>query len=476
MRLDPTFDGWRAAEETAEQLVPLLGRLYRDHGVVVMVNGVSLVQRGPTDLVVAHRRGHTLHGHDLRLKETKAALEVLVGMDLAPAEIDVGKLLVEFHASGATSLEGWVAERCAGLPRASSLPERTAVDVVLYGFGRIGRILARLLVAKAGNGNKYRLRAIVVRKQAEDDLERRANLLRRDSVHGAFDGDVRLLPEENALLINGSKVLLLHADGPEQVDYTAYGLSDVLIIDNTGKWRDRAGLSRHLQSKGAGKVILTAPGKGDLPNIVAGINHTSVGPDERLLTAASCTTNAIVPVLKSMNDGFGILSGHIETVHAFTNDQNLIDNYHKKERRGRSAALNLVITETGAASAVAKALPELKGKLTGSAIRVPTPNVSLAILHLALERPASKEEINQHLREAATASELAPQIGWTAMQDTVSTDMVGDTHAGVVDSLATIATPHGVVLYVWYDNEYGYSCQVMRMLEHVAGIKRPRFP
>jgi glyceraldehyde 3-phosphate dehydrogenase len=232
----------------------------------------------------------------------------------------------------------------------------------------------------------------------------------------------------------------------------------------------------HLASAGVGKVILTAPGKGDIPNIVYGVNQAMILPDERLVSAASCTTNAIVPVLKAIDDAFGVRQGHIETVHAYTNDQNLIDNYHAKARRGRGAALNLVITETGAASAVAKALPHLKGRLTGSAIRVPVPNVSLAILKLNVDKPVSKEDLNAWLREIASASPLQAQVGWTANVDTVSSDLVGDTHGGVVDAEATQVLGDQIVLYVWYDNEYGYSCQVMRVLEHLCGVTRPLFP
>jgi glyceraldehyde 3-phosphate dehydrogenase len=348
--------------------------------------------------------------------------------------------------------------------------------VVLYGFGRIGRLLARLLIQKSGGGDKYRLRAIVVRKQADDDLERRANLFRRDSVHGPFKGSVRVLHDEGALEINGERVHVIQATGPDQIDYTAYGIRDAVIIDNTGAWREREKLGKHLLSPGAGKVILTAPGKGDIPNIVYGVNQAMIDPAERILSAASCTTNAIVPVLKAIDDAVGVRQGHIETVHAYTNDQNLIDNYHKKTRRGRGAALNLVITETGAASAVGKALPHLKGRLTGSAIRVPVPNVSLAILKLNVDRPIERDALNDLLFEAATSGPLQAQIGWTAMVDTVSSDLVGDTHGGVVDAEATQVLGDQIVLYVWYDNEYGYSCQVMRMLEHVAGVTRPVFP
>ncbi len=474
---DERFEGWRAAEEAAEAIMPMVGRLYRDHGVVVLIGGVSLVQAGPVDILRAHRRGTTRNGHDLDLSLTREALVTLLELDLGPAEIDVGKLIVAWgDVRGRTTLSRYVKDALATAPRRGAHPRKEGRDVVLYGFGRIGRILARLLVRKAAGGDKYHLRAIVVRKRAEDDLERRANLLRRDSVHGELQGTVRVVKEHNALEINGSLVKVLYADGPESVDYTAHGIHDAIVIDNTGKWRDRAGMSRHLAARGVSRVLLTAPGKGDVPNIVYGVNHGVLSDDEPLVSAASCTTNAIVPVLKVMDEAYGVELGHIETVHAYTNDQNLIDNYHPKARRGRSAALNLVITETGAASAVAKALPGLKGKLSGSAIRVPTPDVSLAILNLRLRTSVSREDLNDHLREVATNSALQAQIGWTCMADTVSSDLIGDTHAGVVDAEATQVLGDQAVLYVWYDNEWGYACQVMRLLEHVIGVTRPAFP
>ena len=183
-----------------------------------------------------------------------------------------------------------------------------------------------------------------------------------------------------------------------------------------------------------------------------------------------------MPVLKVVNDHFGIEHGHVETVHSYTNDQNLIDNYHKGERRGRSAPLNMVITETGAAKAAAKALPELAGKLTGNAIRVPTPNVSLAILNLTLEKSTTKDEINAFLRDCALTSVLQEQIDYTASSELVSSDLVGSRHAGVLDSKATIANGRNVVLYVWYDNEFGYSCQVVRIAQQMAGIQFATFP
>jgi len=183
-----------------------------------------------------------------------------------------------------------------------------------------------------------------------------------------------------------------------------------------------------------------------------------------------------VPVLKVINDTFGIEHGHLESCHAYTNDQNLIDNFHKKPRRGRAAALNMVITETGAAKAVAKALPELAGKLTGSAIRVPTPNVSLAIMTLQLGRETTAEELNDCLRVESLEGPRQLQIDYSTSPDGVSTDFVGNGHAGIVDAAATQAMGKQATVYVWYDNEYGYSRQVLRIVERVTGLRPPTFP
>jgi glyceraldehyde 3-phosphate dehydrogenase len=411
------------------------------------------------------------------VRETAPILRALEELDLAPARIDIGKLTVRYLAQGndLTPLEFARRELAAiNTGRASILGEPR--DVVLYGFGRIGRLLARILVEKAGGGDKLRLRAAVVRKGSEDDLAKRASLLRRDSIHGPFDGSVTIDEEENAIIANGNLIRIIYADAPDKVDYRQYGIDNAILIDNTGKWRDRKGLGLHLQAPGIAKVILTAPGKGDIPNIVAGVNNDLISAGETIYSAASCTTNAIVPVLKAVNDRFGIVNGHVETCHSYTNDQNLIDNYHKKHRRGRSAPLNMVITETGAASAIAKALPELTGKLTGNAIRVPTPNVSLAILNLTLAAETSREALNAYLRDVSLDSPLHNQIDYTNSPEAVSSDFIGSRHAGVVDSISTIVAGNRCVLYVWYDNEFGYSCQVVRLLQKMAGVELPTLP
>lgn len=476
-KLNAYFEDWAQRERIAESMVPVLGRLYREHGVITKVFGVSLVHKTPIDIIKAHRYTRKMLGTDLSVVETFPLLQAIAALDLSPVRVDLGKLAMRYReCANKVSVENFIYDTFAKVATGHKPLRSEPQDVVLYGFGRIGRLIARILIGMAGGGDNFRLRAVVVRPTAEEDLRKRASLLRRDSVHGHFEGTIALDHEENALVANGNMIRLLYANTPEEVDYKRYGIKDALLVDNTGKWRDREGLSRHLKAPGISTVVLTAPGKGDIPNIVYGVNHQGARDAGPILSAASCTTNAIVPILKVVHEKYGIVHGHVESCHAYTNDQNLIDNYHKKPRRGRSAALNMVVTETGAAKAVAKAIPELTDKITGNAIRVPTPNVSLAILNLQLEREVSRDEINDFLRKISLDSPYQNQIDYTASNEVVSTDIVGNRHAGVVDSVATIASGKHVVLYVWYDNEYGYSRQVVRLMEEIAGLQLPNIP
>ncbi|MGN6427627.1 MAG: glyceraldehyde-3-phosphate dehydrogenase [Leifsonia sp.] len=456
---------WVAREEAAEQLIPLIGRLYRDHGVVTSIHGHRLINLSATGVISVHDRAHELGHDELTLERTREVLEGLLAIAPAPASIDVARLAMSLPGDG--DVLAHLRAEIAKVPGEDAGPDAT--DVVLYGFGRIGRLLARILISHAGNGHGLRLRAIVVRRGSDNDLLKRASLLSRDSVHGPFPGSVSVDAEHDVLIANGTRIQVIYSDDPAGVDYTAYGIHDAIVVDNTGRWRDEEGLAQHLKSPGAARVLLTAPGKTPLKNIVHGINDDTIAADDRILSAASCTTNAITPVLKVIDDAYGVARGHVETVHSFTNDQNLIDNFHKGDRRGRSAVLNMVITETGAAKAVAKALPKLAGRLTGSSIRVPTPDVSLAILNLTLEKPATKAEVNDYLRRTSLHSRLRQQIDYVESPEVVSTDFVGSHRAGIVDGLATIADGVNLVLYVWYDNEYGYSSQVVRVLERMAG-------
>jgi glyceraldehyde 3-phosphate dehydrogenase len=294
------------------------------------------------------------------------------------------------------------------------------------------------------------------------------------SIHGDFNGSVIADPANNALIINGTTVHMITANTPEEIDYTAYNIDNALVIDNTGAFTTQEALSRHLTSKGTDKVLLTAPGKG-VPNIVHGVNQNEYNPDEvNIFSAASCTTNAITPILKAIEDTLGVVKGHLETIHAYTNDQNLVDNMHKKYRRGRAAALNMVITETGAGSAVAKALPSLEGKLTSNAIRVPVPNGSLVVLNLEVNKATSVEGINNIMKKYALEGELVEQIKYSLNNELVSSDIVGTTAPSIYDSNATIVSKDGknIVLYIWYDNEYGYSHQVIRLAKYISKVRR----
>ena len=476
--LDDYFPDWKEREALAEAMIPLIGRLYRNN-VVTYCYGRAMYNQSVTQLMKTHRYVRQIAHNELSEFESFPILDAMAQLDLGPSHIDVGKLaskyMEEAESSDITPAD-FVKRECAEVMGHYAPPLPEPQDIVLYGFGRIGRLLARLLVEKTGSGQQLRLKAIVVRKGSDDDLVKRASLLRRDSIHGGFQGTIRTDPENSCIIANGNVIRVIYASDPANIDYEQYGIKNAIVIDNTGAWRDVEGLGQHLKSKGVAKVILTAPGKGDIKNIVSGVNSNLMNHNDTILAAASCTTNAIVPPLKAVNDRFGIAHGHMETVHAYTNDQNLIDNYHKKNRRGRGAPLNMVITETGASSAVTKLLPELEGKLTGNAIRVPTPNVSLAILNLTLEQETTVDEVNDYLRTSSLHSALQRQIDYITSPEVVSSDLVGNRHACVIDGEATIVKDNRLVLYVWYDNEFGYACQVIRVVQKWAGISYPLIP
>lgn len=466
---------WIKAEKAAIELIHITGTLWFDKSVELVIFRNQMVDRSASQILNLHQYAKEIVKKPVTVFDSLAIAKELMQVDLAPSRLDLGRLANEWveEKDKYGSVNKFVGDKLKDFI-GKSKRTLTPKDVVLYGFGRIGRILARELIVQAGKGEQLRLRAIVTRDKSDADIVKRADLLRTDSVHGPFPGTVIEDIANRALIINGHTVHMISAKNPEEIDYTKYGINNALLIDNTGVARDREGLSKHLLSKGVDKVLLTAPGKGDIPNVVYGINQTQHAADEKIFSAASCTTNAIVPVLAVINKALGIERGHIETIHSYTNDQNLLDNYHAKYRRGRSAAMNMVITETGADKAVSKALPELAGKITGNSVRVPTPNVSLAILNLTLEKISEKDSINQILKEAALKGDLIEQIQYSYNNELVSTDLVGNPCASIVDSPATIVSKDGktAVLYVWYDNEYGYSRQVIRFSKHLSDVIR----
>ena len=455
------------------EFIKSISDLWYDNSVELVLFRNQLIDKSVSEILNLHEYACEFVQKPISIFDSVEIAQAIKSLDLPPSKLDIGKLTYEYHLEDDkyNDAKAFVLDKLKDAKKTEIEPK----DVVLYGFGRIGRLLARELMVKTGKGNQLRLRAIVTRGAINETvLEKRASLLKSDSVHGDFLGTVAVDVENNALLINGTTVHMISANAPEDIDYTAYGIDNALIIDNTRAFRDKEALSRHLKAKGAHKVLLTAPGKG-VPNIVHGVNHLENNPDEiDIFSAASCTTNAITPILKAVEDSLEVKSGHLETIHAYTNDQNLVDNMHKKYRRGRAAALNMVITETGAGKAVSKALPSLEGKLTSNAIRVPVPNGSLAILNLEIGKETSVEGINSIMRKYALEGALVEQIKYSLDNELVSSDIVGSSAPSIYDSKATIVREDGknLVLYIWYDNEYGYSHQVIRLAKYIAKVRR----
>lgn len=456
------------------EFIKIINDLWYDKSIELILFRNQLIDRNVSDIINLHEYAGEFVQKSINVFDSVEIAGAIQSLDLPPSRIDIGKLTYEYHLEDDkyNDAKAFVIDKLKGAKDYSGIKPK---DVVLYGFGRIGRLLAREMMSKMGKGQQLRLRAIVTRDKNDAVLlEKRASLLRHDSVHGDFQGSVQADPENNALLINGTTVHIITANSPEEIDYTQYGIEDALVIDNTGAFTTEEALKRHLTSKGVDKVLLTAPGKG-IPNIVYGVNHTDFHPDDvAIYSAASCTTNAITPILAVMEETLGVVKGHLETIHAYTNDQNLVDNMHKKYRRGRAAGLNMVITETGAGSAVAKALPSLAGKLTSNAIRVPVPNGSLVVLNFEIEKETTKEELNNIMRKYALEGNLVEQIKYSLNNELVSSDIVGTSAPSIFDSNATIVSADGknVVLYVWYDNEYGYSHQVIRLAKYISKVRR----
>ena len=456
------------------EFIKIVSDLWYDNSIELVLFRNQLIDRSVSDILNLHKYANDFVEKPISIFDSVEIAQAIQSLDLPPSKLDIGKLTYEYFLEQ-KNYEDALSFVKDKLSKANDAEDLIPKDIVLYGFGRIGRLLARELMSKAGKGSQMRLRAIVTRGNVDATvLGKRASLLKMDSVHGDFNGTVSIDIKNKALIINGTTVYIISANAPEDIDYTAYGINDALVIDNTGAFRDDVALSRHLKGKGVSKVLLTAPGKG-IPNIVHGANHLDHDPNKvDIFSAASCTTNAITPILKAVEETFGVDHGHLETIHAYTNDQNLVDNMHSKYRRGRAAALNMVITETGAGKAVSKALPSFEGKLTSNAIRVPVPNGSLAILNLELNKETTREELNAIIKKYAMQGDLVEQIQYSINNELVSSDIVGTSAPSIYDSNATIVAKNGksVVLYVWYDNEYGYSHQVIRLAKYIAQVRR----
>lgn len=480
-QFEKRLDEWISEERKALEFIQITGKLWFDKAVELILFRRQLLDRGAHSILHKHSYAENIIGFKLRMEDSLLLARQIYETNVAPARIDIGRLNKEWIEEGDNykNATEFIGDKLNHLINVEPRSKRSQ-DVVLYGFGRIGRLAARQLISEAGDGNRLRLRAIVTRSNKPEDLYKRISLFRKDSVHGNFQGMAVEDIDNQQMIVNGHHIHMIAAENPEDVDYEKYGIKDALVIDNTGVWRDREGLSKHLKAKGVKQVLLTAPGKGDLPNVVYGVNQNSKEWDlqkEPIVSAASCTTNAIVPTLSAIEKEIGIEAGHVETIHSYTNDQNLLDNIHKKNRRGRAAPQNMVITDTGAAKAAVKAIPTLDGKLTANAVRVPTPNVSLAILTLDIKKATTKADINEFMRRVSLKGTLIEQIRYVTSSELVSSDVIGDSCASVYDSVATKVSNDGrkVVLYLWYDNEFGYTSQVIRLAKHISQVKSYRY-
>lgn len=460
--------------KSAVELIKIIHDLWYEDAIELIIFRNQLIDKNVNEILRLHDYARKFVNKPISIFDSVEIARAIKNLKLPAAKLDIGKLTYEYHKNAPEHNDIFTFISNQLISR-NITKTSTPRDVVLYGFGRIGRLVARELMLKNGKGSQLRLRALVTRGEITPQvLEKRAALLRNDSVHGEFSGIVDVHPKKQALIINGTTIHVISSEKPEDIDYTQYDINNALIIDNTGAFRTADTLKRHLKSKGVSKVLLTAPGQG-IPNIVYGVNHKEYAPKKyNIISAASCTTNAITPILKVIDESYGIQYGHLETIHAYTNDQNLVDNMHQKYRRGRSAALNMVITETGAGKAVSKTLPTLEGKLTSNAIRVPVPNGSLAILNLELSENTTVQKLNNMIKHHALEGPLVEQIKYEISDELVSSDIIGSSAPAIFDSKATIVRDSGknIILYIWYDNEYGYSHQVVRLAKYIAEVQR----
>lgn len=326
------------------------------------------------------------------------------------------------------------------------------MKVGINGFGRIGRLVFRRIL-EVGDVD-------VVAVNDLTSAEVLAHLLKYDSVHGTISNEIRVT--ENSIIVDGKEIKVLAQKDPAQLPWKDLGVD--LVIESTGKFRDREKASLHLQA-GAKKVIITAPAKGQDVTIVMGVNDKIYDKEKHnIISNASCTTNCLAPIVKVIHENFIIQKGFMTTIHAYTNDQVILDFPHKDLRRARAAAMSMIPTSTGAASAIGEVIPELKGKLDGIAIRVPTPDVSIVDFAAVVEKETTKEEVNEALRKAAEG-EMKGILAYCEAS-LVSMDFLRDSHSSIVDAQLTNVKGNLVKVFSWYDNEWGYSCRVVDLAKY----------
>jgi len=326
-----------------------------------------------------------------------------------------------------------------------------SVKIGINGFGRIGRLVFRRML-KVGGFEVISINDLT-------DAKTLAHLLKYDSVHGKFPGEVKAT--DSGINVNGKDIKVTAEKDPTKLGWGDMGVS--IVIESTGVFTNKEKLSMHLTA-GAKKVILTAPPKDDLDAmIVMGVNDDTLKPEHKIISNASCTTNCLAPMVKVLDDNFGIQKGFMNTIHSYTNDQVMLDQPHKDLRRARAGAINIIPTTTGAAKAVGKVLPHLKGKLDGFSLRVPTPDGSITDLTAILNKDVTKEDINLAMKKAAETN-LKGILEYSE-EPLVSSDIVGNDHSCIFDALSTMASGNFIKIIGWYDNEWGYSCRVVDLMK-----------
>lgn len=331
------------------------------------------------------------------------------------------------------------------------------IKVGINGFGRIGRPVFKIAMEKFGKD------AEIVLINDLTDPKTLAHLLKYDSTYGVYDGDVKAT--ENSIIVNGKEIHISAEAKPENIKWGDYGVD--VVIESTGRYTDKESAMKHIAG-GAKRVIISAPAKNEDITIVMGVNEHLYDPEKHVIISnASCTTNCLAPMAKVLHEKFGIVKGLMNTIHSYTNDQRILDQPHSDLRRSRSAALSIIPTSTGAAKAVALVLPELKGKLTGMSLRVPTPTVSVVDLVAELEREVTAEEVNSALK-AAAENELKGILQYCE-EPLVSVDFKGSAYSSIIDALSTMVIQGNMVKVIsWYDNEYGYSNRVVDLVKYIA--------
>ncbi len=330
-----------------------------------------------------------------------------------------------------------------------------AVKLGINGFGRIGRLVFRRLIT---DGKDFEVMAI----NDITDAKTLAYLLKYDSVHGIFHGDVKA--DGDAIVVNGKKYKILAEKDPSKLPWKDLGVQ--IVIEGTGVFTSREKLQMHITA-GAKKVLLTAPAKDEIDaTVVLGVNDDILKGTEQFLSNASCTTNCLAPMVKVLNDTFGLDHGYMTTIHSYTNDQRLLDLPHKDLRRARAAAMSIIPTTTGAARTVGKVIPSLKGKLDGFSLRVPTPDASITDFVAILKKPVTKEQVNEAMKKASETT-MKGILQYTE-DELVSTDIIGNEHSCIFDSKLTMAQGSTVKVFGWYDNEWGFSCRVVDLLKKIC--------